>query len=102
MAAVQKSLEQSAILRYPYFREATQSVQNGEWAGLDANPVPKRLAQYPNLTWALMQNYYQSHILNQGGPLVWVVVGDPKRIPTASLSKLGKVVELNESMILRD
>lgn len=91
---IKSFLRQEALTSHPDFRSKSQYMKIYERMGYKGDPAQENLPKIDALTFDDIVKFYEDNI--KGKPYSIGIIGNPKDIDTAKLSKYGKVVKLSE------
>ena len=87
--SAKQNLSNTLTNDYPAFRDISVRIASLKGDGYDFDPSSAFLSHLQQMPIQEMEAFYQTHI--QGKPLVWMVVGNVKKLNTAQLSKFGNI-----------
>ena len=82
---------------YPEFRDISVRIASLKRDGYDHDPTAAFLAHLPQMQMDDIELFYKNHI--QGQPVIWMIVGNVKKLNTAGLSKFGHMVQYRQKDI---
>ena len=90
----------SALTSAPGFRDLIDRIRRWKDQGFDKDPNEVFKANYENLTFNDITEFYETYI--KGKPMIISIVGDKKQIDFKKLSQFGKIIELKMKDIYTD
>ncbi len=96
---IRQYLSLSALTKRPDFRNLSSTVLQWKRLGFENDPLTWKLEQYNSMKFPDITNFYSQNLKSK--PLVYSIVGNPKKIDMKSLEKFGKVVMVKEENLFR-
>ena len=84
---------------FPAFRDISVRIASLKGDGFTQDPAPAFLSHIQQMQLGEMEAFYRTHI--QGQPVVWMVVGNLKKLNTQELSKFGHIVQYRHKDIFK-
>ncbi len=84
---------------FPDFRTLPGTVASLKRRGNGADPSASLVAALPSMDMAAIEDFYKANIA--GRPIIYMVVGDAKKIDAKQFSKYGKVTEIKSKDLYR-
>ncbi len=86
---------------YPSFRAKGQAIANHRWHGYDEDPQKDATEQYPTITPADVQRFYDKHIRHNASHRVIGIVGNKDMLDMKTLAKYGRIIMLQKKDLFR-
>ena len=90
--AAKESLINQAQSAYPNFRDKSQQIARYKQLGYTQDPNELLVNEVLGMTLKDLEGFYQQHI--QGQPLVYIVIGNKKKIDMEQLEQMGDFEEM--------
>ncbi len=84
---------------YPFFRNLSKKVANARMKGYDCDPAEEFLQDMITMDIQDISRFYQEQV--SGRPVVYVIVGNLKRIDMKKLAEYGTIVEVQKKEIYK-
>jgi predicted Zn-dependent peptidase len=99
MESIKKGLLQAIHTQNSGFRNLSQTVSSWKFQGYNSDPREYRMQVYNNLQFSDVQAMYEKFV--KGKPIVITITGNMKKVDLIALAKFGKVIKVNEKLILK-
>jgi len=97
LAYAKQNLANTLTNDYPDFRELSVRIASLKRDGYACDPTPLFLERLRQIEMAEFEAFYQKYI--QGQPVVWMVVGNVKKLNATELTKYGRIEHLHHKQI---
>ncbi|MEM6378767.1 MAG: insulinase family protein, partial [Bacteroidota bacterium] len=94
-----ESLKNKTFTKYPSFREVSKRLERYQALGVKEDLSKTTYESYDQLSFDDIQAFYEDNI--KGKPITITIYGDTSKIDMEALAKIGKIVELKKSDVLR-
>ena len=99
LEAAKEDLINQAQSAYPDFREKSQQIASYVQVGYSQDPNELLVEEVSSITLSDLERFYKKHI--QGQPIVYVVIGNKKKIDMNQLQQLGRFEEMKLKEFLK-
>ena len=99
LEASKEALINQAQTAYPNFREKTQQIASYKQLGYSEDPNKQLVDEVSGMKLNDLQNFYEQHI--QGFPVVYIVIGNKKKIDMGQLQQVGEFEEMKMRNFLK-
>ena len=99
LEAAKEDLINQAQSAYPDFREKSQQIASYVQVGYSQDPNELLVEEVSSITLSDLESFYKKHI--QGQPIVYVVIGNKKKIDMNQLQQLGRFEEMKLKEFLK-